>query len=621
VHDLPRVMRVPGFFHRKEPVPFRSRLVEVHDHGAYTIDQVVAELPPLEEKTKPAGNGQATNGQDTKPIKHDTRAKTPLGRLNQTALENLKAWVPVLFPSATERPEEKGWRVSSASLGRDLEEDISFHPSGIKDFGLADQGDLKEGKRTPVEIVQVWKTDGDRAAAINLLCDILGIEDRPCAIDLEDFRAYMPQHTYIYLPTREPWPASSVNARIPPVTLTNAQGEPILNDDNEPIKIKANLWLDQNQAVEQMTWAPGLPMLIADRVVDTGGWIAKDGVTIFNLYRPPTIVHGDASKATPWVEHVHRVYPDGAEHLIRYFAHRVQRPQEKINHGLVLGGAPGIGKDTLLEPVKQAIGPWNMHEVSPQQVLGRFNGFVKSVILRVSEARDMGELNRFALYEHMKGYLAAPPDVHRCDEKHLREHSVFNVLGVVITSNRKDSFYLPADDRRHFVAWTEITKEDFTDEYWREVWGWYEAGGYGHVAAYLATLDLSSFNPKAPPPKTAVFWEIVGINRSPEDSEFADAIEKLGNPNAVTIDMIRTEADFRFLDYLDDRRNSRKIPHRMGACGYVEVHCKDRQDGYWKIGGKRQAVYVKVELSERDRQVAALELVRNPPETRPGWNA
>jgi hypothetical protein len=60
----------------------------------------------------------------------------------------------------------------------------------------------------------------------------------------------------------------------------------------------------------------------------------------------------------------------------------------------VLGGKPGIGKDTILEPVKHAIGPWNFANITPQQVLGRFNKFVKSVILRINEARDLGEFDR-----------------------------------------------------------------------------------------------------------------------------------------------------------------------------------------------------------------------------------
>ena len=84
---------------------------------------------------------------------------------------------------------------------------------------------------------------------------------------------------------------------------------------------------------------------------------------------------------------------------------------------------------------------------------GRFNGFLKATILRISEARDLGEFDRFASYESMKTYIAAPPDVLRCDEKNLREHKILNVCGVVITKNYKtDGIYLPVDDRRHYVA-------------------------------------------------------------------------------------------------------------------------------------------------------------------------
>ena len=196
----------------------------------------------------------------------------------------------------------------------------------------------------------------------------------------------------------------------------------------------------------------------------------------------------------------------------------MQRPHEKINHALVLGGLQGIGKDTLLEPVKRAVGPWNFTEVSPQQMLGRFNGFVKSVILRVSEARDLGDVNRFAFYDHMKTYTAAPPDVLRVDEKHIREYSVFNVCGVVITSNHKtDGIYLPADDRRHYVAWSR-RRRTISPRTTGRAFGVVRARRHGHVAAYLRELDISGFDPKAPPPKTAAFWDIASASRAPEDA-------------------------------------------------------------------------------------------------------
>ncbi len=232
--------------------------------------------------------------------------------------------------------------------------------------------------------------------------------------------------------------------------------------------MRASAWLAKHAPVEQMTWAPGLPQLIRDKLISAGGWIDRKGMVVFNFYRPPRTPSGDAAKAGRWIEHVRRIYPDEADHIIAWLAHRVQRPQEKINHALVLGGASGIGKDTLLEPVKRAVGAWNFVEVSPPQVLGRFNGFLKSVVLRISEAKDMGEFDRFKFYEHMKAYLAAPPDTLRVDEKNLREHYVVNVCGVVMTTNHKtDGIYLPADDRRHYVAWSDAKQEDFTDAYWR----------------------------------------------------------------------------------------------------------------------------------------------------------
>ena len=375
-------------------------------------------------------------------------------------------------------------------------------------------------------------------------------------VSLDDFHAYMPQHVYIYAPTREPWPASSVNVRLGKV--------PIFDADGKPKKVPANVWLDQNKPVEQMTWAPGLPTIIKDRLISDGGWIDRAKVSCLNLYRPPTTKLGSVAAAVPWLKHIHNVYGKDVDHIVKWLAHRRQRPQDKINHALVLGGSQGIGKDTLLEPVKYAVGPWNFSEVSPQQMSGRFNGFLRSVILRVNEARDLGDTNRYQFYDHMKTYTAAPPDVLRVDEKHLREHNILNCCGVIITTNHKaDGIYLPADDRRHFVAWSDRTKDYFTPSYWNNLWDWYACGGIEHVVAFLAKLDITGFDPKAPPPKTAAFWDIVDANRAPEDAELADVLDNLLNPDATTIIRISNAATGDFGIWIADRKNRRAIPHSL----------------------------------------------------------
>ena len=130
-------------------------------------------------------------------------------------------------------------------------------------------------------------------------------------LSAKNFYGYMPMHNYIYAPTRETWPASSVNARIPPVG-----------------KMSASEWIDKNQPVEQLSWIPGKPMLIKGYIISDGGWIKHKGNTVFNLYRAPMITPGNPDHAGRWIDHVNKVYPNDAEHMIQWLAHRVQKPGE-----------------------------------------------------------------------------------------------------------------------------------------------------------------------------------------------------------------------------------------------------------------------------------------------------
>jgi hypothetical protein len=94
--------------------------------------------------------------------------------------------------------------------------------------------------------------------------------------------------------------------------------------------------------------------------------------------------------------------------------------------------------------------------------MGNFTGFLKSVILRVNEARDLGESNRYKFYDHTKQFNVIPPEVLRVNEKNIKEYYILNRVGLILTTNYKtDGIYLPADDRWHYVAWTERTLDAF----------------------------------------------------------------------------------------------------------------------------------------------------------------
>ena len=106
----------------------------------------------------------------------------------------------------------------------------------------------------------------------------------------------------------------------------------------------------------------------------------------------------------------------------------------------------------------------------------------------------------------------------RVNGKYIPQHYVMNVAGVIYTTNHRfDGLYLPPDDRRTYVAWSEVARSEFVKGFWKELWGWYRAGGLEDVVAYLAEYDLSGFDPKAPPKKTEAFWQIVRRREAPEE--------------------------------------------------------------------------------------------------------
>ena len=475
-----------------------------------------------------------------------------------------------------------------------------------------------------------------RASAKKLTCQVT------------DLFMLKPEHKYIDRVTRDLWPAVTVDGTFP-------LGVPVGKK-----RIKTSRWIDRtpSQVVDQMSWMPGRPTIVEDCFVSVGGVIEYAGKRVFNVYQAPrqTTV-GDPTKVGPWTAHVQKLFPQDWAHIVKWLAWRLRRPDVKINHALVLGSkVQGIGKDALLEPACRAVGHWNCHSVTIGQVMGRFNGFLKAVILRVSEARDLGgseesRISRTGLYDHMKDMLAESSPTLRIDEKNRQEYYVPNVLGVVITTNYKaGGIYLPAEDRRHFVAWSDCTLADFDPDYFTRLFEWYRVGdGYAHVEAYLRHVDISDFDPKAPPPKTAAFWEMASASAAPEYAEIASALDeiehtkemhetiyplKLLNPNldmreywpkAVTLRQIMdlaaidTEKHSGIYRWMEDRRNRRAVPNRLEQTGYTPV--KNGDGHLWSIRDKgRMVVYSRVEMSADERYRAATRLATSGWDYRK-WNA
>ena len=220
--------------------------------------------------------------------------------------------------------------------------------------------------------------------------------------------------------------------------------------------------------------------------------------------------------------------------------------------------------------------------IEPKRLLTNYSNYVKHVILQISEIKDTAtgdgdHIDRFSLYDHLKDLIAAPPPVLHYVDKYQRGYDVTNCVGVVMTTNHElGSIYIPDVDRRLFVAWTSFDgKKTFSEQYWKDFWHWYEyEDGYGHVAAYLRTLDLSDFNPKARPPQTDAWTRMVRHDQPVEEDELADAIDALGNPDALIIaQLVANDVN---LEWMIAPKTLRSVPHRLARCGYVSCDAEHK---------------------------------------------
>jgi hypothetical protein len=349
----------------------------------------------------------------------------------------------------------------------------------------------------------------------------------------------------------------------------------------------------------------------------TAGWIDSPGSVTMNSYKSSDAARGDAAQAGPWVDQIKRNYPIHWEHIVRYFAHLVQGPGVKPNHAIVLGGAPGVGKDSIIAGVRYALGEHNVKSIGPEAIFGDFTPWTKCLLLIINEAHDTGDVTRAQFYERMKTVTAAPPDTLTFNDKHVKSYPVRNCLGCIITTNhRTGALYLPSDDRRYFVVWSDCVESDYSAERWAAYWAWFNAGGAGHVAAYLHSVDLSTFDPKARPERTPAWHAMVSASTSDGDLELADALDGLGRPAALTLDTLRAHVERVAAqsslaeDFRNQAKNAARWPGRMSRAGYTEIRNVGAADGFYRIAGKRAKVFALRELPEGARQTAAEQLAR-----------
>jgi hypothetical protein len=340
---------------------------------------------------------------------------------------------------------------------------------------------------------------------------------------------------------------------------------PVVDVNGRETLVAPSRWMKSREVgyvVESVAHVPGAERIVPDVLFDATGRQFRPGLRMLNTWRAGPAVELDAPNAGPWLDLAWRMFEGRAlpemggraelygamKAVLDRFAWIVQHPGHPLPGVIALLGPQGVGKDALLQPLARAVGWWNTANITPDELVGRFNPFVEADLVIVNEARVVhrdGGAHQF--YSRLKSLSTRPPDTIARDEKNIPVRYVPKTASHIITSNEITSLFIPDDDRRYFspdirlkAGWHIAAG---LPAYFTNYFRWLnQHRGYAAVHRFLAERNLSHFDPSAPPPSSATKQRAQEASAE-GDSALVWAIEKLGNPDAFFEAELREIAD------------------------------------------------------------------------------
>lgn len=389
--------------------------------------------------------------------------------------------------------------------------------------------------------------------------------------------------------------------------------------------------VDTGLTVEGSTWWPGKPPFIENMIVNERGAMPLEGAICYNRYMPPNHkALRNNQNPDKWINHVKFVWPDPLEHehFFDFAAHMIQRPDEKVNHGIVLAGMQGVGKDTALFPLRKGVGEWNAAEIDPDAVSGDYNAHIKSVMLVINEVRPHDQEHKASnFYNQLKPYLAAPPDMLPMHEKYANVVYVRNLMHVFLTTNDPLTMYIPEEDRRLFVMTSPLPDPKkvpiFSEEYFADMYEYLHDGGADSVIRWLLNRDILQINYSSAPPMTVGKKAIVDSANQVRRTLFDEIFEKYveinyggKSPNVV---FLKDLSDFVLSGELFDDRDAatkvlmkKNVHFKMSELGYDMM--RNPEGNEWRNGKYRSRMAFVAKSVPRSEQLLMIEseLERRP---------
>jgi hypothetical protein len=224
----------------------------------------------------------------------------------------------------------------------------------------------------------------------------------------------------------------------------------------------------------------------------------------YNLFRGYA-VKPIAGIVEPYIHHVTQVVCAGdlvsAKYVLQFFAHMLQKPDEKPSVAIVMKSIEGTGKGALMRPFLDICGEYAVSTNGAYLVTGRFNSVVANRLLIFSDEVDLTDTKSA---DRLKALISEPTVM--IERKGLDAVPVGNYTRFVFASNMDTVLKAGSRERRYLVLEPSpefAQHKDYFDNYF----AWLENNGAAHLMHYLLNLDISDFDPRKAPATQALLDE------------------------------------------------------------------------------------------------------------------
>jgi hypothetical protein len=250
-----------------------------------------------------------------------------------------------------------------------------------------------------------------------------------------------------------------------------------------------------------------------------------------NTYIPANVQmrQGDISI---WFEFLNKILPtpEDVEIFNKYMAHNIKYPGHKIPWGVLIQSERGIGKQIIGMVAKYCLGESYTYEPDAEQLVSgasKFNGWMRNKLMIIVDEIRVGD--RRDLLEGLKKVVTDKRVA--VESKGIDQEMEDNLANWLFFSNYKDAIPINENERRYCVFYSQLQSAraievaGMNKDYFDRIFNWLDNGGYAHLAYWYKHFPIAQGELPNRAPKTSSYAEVIRIGRTPLEILLDDKIE------------------------------------------------------------------------------------------------